>query len=347
MSNNLGSLVADIAGTELSPEDREIIAHPLIGGMILFTRNYESRSQLTSLIKAMRNAKNGPLLIMVDQEGGRVQRFKNDFTLIPPMAALGVLFDQEPSLALEKARDIGWLLAMELLAAGMDFSLAPVLDLNKQVSKVIGDRAFHTSSNVVIQLACTFIAGMKEAGMAAVGKHFPGHGSIAPDSHVAMPVDERAFKQIENDDLLPFKALIKNSIPALMAAHIEFPNIDNKPVGFSSVWLNDILRQQLGFKGMVLSDDLNMEGANITSSYADRVALAKDAGCDLALLCNNRQGVIEVLDHLAPTSYLIDESKWTTLQGRFSNNPHSFEQSPRWVKTNEFIFNLSRDRVQL
>ncbi len=132
-----------------------------------------------------------------------------------------------------------------------------------------------------------------------------------------------------------------------MAAHIEFPNIDNKPVGFSSVWLNDILRQQLGFKGMVLSDDLNMEGANITSSYADRVALAKDAGCDLALLCNNRQGVIEVLDHLAPTSYLIDESKWTTLQGRFSNNPHSFEQSPRWVKTNEFIFNLSRDRVQL
>lgn len=317
MPNTIGALVIDIEGTELTAEDREIIAHPLVGGLIFFARNYASRTQLTSLCQQIRSARKLPLLIMVDQEGGRVQRFINEFTRLPHMAEFGKLYANDPETACNQAKACGALMAKELVSTGVDLSLAPVLDLNKGVSSVIGERAFHADPRIVIELAKAFIAGMRDSGMAAVGKHFPGHGSVDLDSHVAMPIDTRPLAAIENDDLIAFTGLIQQDIPAIMAAHIVFPAIDSQAVGFSRRWLHDILRERLGFTGAVFSDDLNMEGANISSHYADRVIAAREAGCDFTLLCNNRHGVAQVLDTLSNDKHVIGPEKWCPLQAKF------------------------------
>ena len=335
MANKIGSLIIDLQGKELTAEERDLLAHPLVGGIILFTRNYESRLQLTQLCRSVREARKTPLLLMVDQEGGRVQRFIPEFTRLSSMAVFGKL--QDTAKALQLAKDCGWLMAVELLSTGIDMSLAPILDLNKGVSSVIGDRAFHANPQQVIELAGAFIQGMKEAGMTATGKHFPGHGSIAPDSHVSMPIDERTLADIERDDLVPFKTLIKRGISALMAAHILFPNIDHRPVGFSPVWLQTILRQQLGFNGTLLSDDLNMEGANISANYADRVLAAREAGCDFALLCNNRSGVIQALDAVPEVKHQVEQDKWRVLQSNFSHEQTAYQDSKRWQATREFL----------
>ena len=223
MTNPLGALIIDLQGKELTPDERELLAHPLVGGIILFTRNYETRSQLTNLCKTVRQARRKPALILVDQEGGRVQRFIPEFTRLPSMAFFGEAHDANPAAALRMASDCGWLMATELLTVGVDLSLAPVLDLNKGVSSVIGQRAFHADPNCVIALAHAFIQGMQEAGMAATGKHFPGHGAVTLDSHVAMPVDDRDLQEIERDDMVPFIGLMKRGMHAMMAAHITFP----------------------------------------------------------------------------------------------------------------------------
>lgn len=313
-----GCLIADLEGREITAEEREIVSHPLVGGVILFSRNYESRSQLSHLCQSIRAVRSAPLLLMVDQEGGRVQRFINEFTRLPNMGVFGKTYDDNPDLAQNQAKHCGRLMAVELLTAGLDLSLAPVLDLNKGKNSVIGDRAFHSTSKAVIALAHAFVQGMQEAGMAATAKHFPGHGSVTLDSHVALPVDDRPLGEIESDDLLPFAALIQSGVSAVMAAHIVFSRIDNLPVGFSSLWLQDILRKRLGFTGTIFSDDLNMEGANISSNYTDRVVAAREAGCDFALLCNNRGGVIEVLDHLPHANHRVSKEKWSVLQGNFT-----------------------------
>ncbi|TAK71599.1 MAG: beta-N-acetylhexosaminidase, partial [Gammaproteobacteria bacterium] len=270
MTNTIGAFIVDVEGKDLTAEERELLGHPLVGGVVLFARNYESRDQLQHLCHQIRAAHKSPLLIMVDQEGGRVQRFKEEFTRLPPMATFGKAYDEEPEKACQSAKECGALMAAELLSVGVDLSLAPILDLDKKRNTVIGDRAFHANAQTVITLAKAFIRGMQETGMASVGKHFPGHGGVALDSHVAIPVDGRSLSELQCDDLMPFAHLIQAGIPALMAAHIVFPEVDELPVGFSSRWLKDVLRTQLKFTGTILSDDLNMEGANISSHYADR-----------------------------------------------------------------------------
>ena len=347
MSDKTGSLIIDLEGKDLSHEEGELLAHPLVGGVILFTRNYESRAQIKVLCQKIRSSHQKPLLIMADQEGGRVQRFIQEFTRLPNMGALGKLYDDSPAAGLDLTRKIGWLMASELLAVGVDLSLAPVLDLDKGLNSVIGNRAFHTNPHVVITLAQAFIHGMNEAGMAATGKHFPGHGSVTLDSHIAIPVDSRSMDDVMKDDILSFAGLIQGGISAIMAAHIIFPFIDSQPVGFSRRWLQDILRNQLKFTGVVLSDDLNMEGANISANYADRVAIAKEAGCDFALLCNNRKGVIQVLDNLSYEPYLVGHEKWGTLQGKFSRVKEPLNESHQWLKIRESLSSFVQNAIKI
>lgn len=342
MTNKIGALVVDVAGKDLAAEDKELLAHPLVGGVILFARNYESYRQLQNLCQQIRATRRMPLIIMVDQEGGRVQRFINEFTRLPYMAVFGKMYAEDPIVACQRASDCAWLMATELLAAGVDLSLAPVLDLNKNISNVIGDRAFAANPAIVIELASAFMRGMREAGMAATGKHFPGHGSINVDSHVAIPVDQRSLSAIMQEDIVPFAGLIAAGISAMMAAHIIFPQIDKQAVGFSRIWLHDILRIKLGFNGVIFSDDLNMEGANISAHYADRVVAAREAGCDFALLCNNRDGVIQVLDNLTYESHQLDQTKWGILQGQFSHLKVPFNNQPRWQKTHGFLQELQQ-----
>jgi beta-N-acetylhexosaminidase len=346
MADKIGALVVSIEGTTLSTADKEMLAHPLVGGVILFTRNYENRDQLRHLCQDIRSARKKPLLIMADQEGGRVQRFVPQFTKLPYLSWFGKVYDQDPLKACHLAEDSGWLMASELLSLGIDLSLAPVLDLNKDVSAVIGDRAFHRNPHVVAKLAESYIQGMQEAGMAATGKHFPGHGSILQDSHLALPVDERTFSQIEQDDLIPFAELIKSGITAIMVAHLLFPHVDKVPVTYSRHWLQDILRKRLRFEGVIFSDDLNMEGANISSNYADRFLAAREAGCDFAILCNNPQAIIQVLDKVPSTKHQVIPEKWSELQADFSCLQEPFNKNHRWLRTHECLASVSQTVTQ-
>lgn len=338
MTDKIGSLIVDVEGLSVSPEEHELLAHPLVGGVVLFARNYASKEQLNQLCQSIKASRDAPLLIMVDQEGGRVQRFIHEFTRLPFMAVFGNLYNEDPAAACHLAQDCGWLMAMELLSLNIDLSLAPVLDLNKGVSSIIGDRAFHSNPQSVIPLANAFVQGMREAGMSAVGKHFPGHGSVVQDSHLAIPVDNRSLSEIEQDDMIPFVGMIKSGIPAIMAAHIIYPQVDSLPVGFSSTWLQKILRDRLGFTGVILTDDLNMEGANIYSNYSDRVSAAKEAGCDFALLCNNRNAVIDVLDNLPAAKFAVSKEKWSLLQGDFTRtSKKAYQEDHRWHTTRELL----------
>lgn len=299
MSKNqaLGPLIADLRGIELSQVDKEFIAHPKLGGLIFFSRNYESREQLVALIRCIREIR-PDLFLSVDHEGGRVQRFKQGFSLIPPMATLGADYVNERSaLSLDRAYDHGYLLAYELTSIGIDHSYAPVLDLDDHHSRVIGDRSFSKDANTTITLARHFIEGMNAAGMAATAKHFPGHGSVVADSHLELPVDARDYDVILNHDLRPFIAL-KQTYTALMTAHIAFSEVDDQPVSFSSKWLRQILRRELGFEGIVISDDLSMKGATSFGSASYCAERALSAGCDAVLVCNAPEESERVLEHL-------------------------------------------------
>lgn len=318
MNDKIGALVIDLQGFQLTPDEKNLLEHPIVGGVILFTRNYENQTQLKELCRSIRVVRAQPILVMVDQEGGRVQRFRNQFFPLPSLSFLGEWYDRNPTVAMELAKTSGWLMASEILAAGIDMSLAPDVDLNKGISSVIGTRAFHADAEVVYRLAHAYIQGMREAGMTATIKHFPGHGSVQADSHLDIPVDDRDLKVILEDDIQPFLQLIREGIHAVMAAHIKFPKVDTLQVSFSRVWLNDILRERLGFKGVILSDDLNMRGANIATDYADRVIAARAAGCDFALLCNNRDGVIQTIDRLPHAQHQVTAEKWRVMQADFS-----------------------------
>ncbi|TKB45770.1 beta-N-acetylhexosaminidase [Thalassotalea mangrovi] len=294
--------MVDVEGLELTVQDREILAHPMVGGLILFSRNYQDTEQVRELTRQIK-AVNPNILIGVDQEGGRVQRFRQGFTKLPAMgkviARARLLCNTESKaheLASELAQDLGWLMATEVLNVGVDISFAPVLDID-DISDVIGDRGFDIEPQVVTSLAGAFIRGMNQAGMQATGKHFPGHGSVKEDSHVAMPVDRRSESSIFNHDMSVFRTLIEsNSLGAIMPAHVIYPDVDHRPVGFSPVWLKDVLRKQLGFNGVIFSDDLSMKAASVAGGYVERCEAALDAGCDMLLLCNDRQGVEQVLD---------------------------------------------------
>lgn len=294
----LGPLMLDVPGKELTDDDRQRLSHPLVGGVILFTRNYENPTQLEKLTAEIHALKSPPLLIAVDHEGGRVQRFRDGFTRLPAMGVLGKIHDEHPHQAKTLARETGYVLAAELRAHGVDLSFAPVLDLDYGVSSVIRDRAFHHDPQTVIELSHALMLGMKDAGMSACGKHFPGHGHIAADSHVAIPVDERDYADIAFNDLLPFKALIDMGLPAIMPAHVIYPKADAAPAGFSRFWLHTVLRGELGFTGMIFSDDLTMEGASVAGDITARTLTALEAGCDMALICNRCDLADEVLGRL-------------------------------------------------
>ena len=282
----LGNVMLDVLGTELTAEDAGRLTHPSVGGVILFARNYQSPAQLKTLTDDIRALREPRLLIAVDHEGGRVQRFRSGFCAIPPMRRLGELWERDPIRARHCAFHIGSVIALELAANGVDFSFTPVLDLDYGHSGVIGDRAFHSDPVVVSELAGALIDGLHGSGMIAVGKHFPGHGFCAADSHLAVPADDRVLAEIESADLVPFATLAREKLDAIMPAHVIYSRVDSHTAGFSKRWLQEILRGKYEFKGVIFSDDLSMEGASVAGGVVERAQAALHAGCDMALLCN-------------------------------------------------------------
>jgi len=333
----LGPVMVDIEGQELSPDDKVLLSNPLVGGVILFSRNYHSLEQLEKLVHSIQQVKTPRLLIAVDQEGGRVQRFKDGFTILPAMRRFGEVYDSDQKMALELAQQCGWLMASEIRSTGIDISFAPVLDIDKGISSVIGDRAFHNDPFVVGKIAQAFIRGMHEAGMQATGKHFPGHGSIAADSHVAMPVDERPMVDIEMDDLKPFQFMVDAGINALMMAHVIYPRVDPIPAGFSSFWMKTILRNKMHFQGAIFSDDLSMEGAVVAGDYTQRAKKSLDNGCDMILVCNNRAAAWEVVDSLKEYDNPASSLRLAHLHGKLSVSRETLVSEPRWKEAKTLL----------
>lgn len=327
---SLGPLMIDLAATELGAEERELLAHPLVGGVILFTRNYVNPEQLTTLVTAIHAVREPQLLVAVDHEGGRVQRFREGLTRLPAAALFGELYERDARRARQLAETGGWLMAVELRSLGVDFSFAPVLDLNFGVSTVIGDRAFHRRPDVVAELAQAYMRGMQHAGMAATGKHFPGHGAVRADSHLELPIDTRRYEDILVDDLVPFERMIGNGLAAVMPAHVVYSQVDSRPAGFSPFWIKEVLRKRLGFQGVVFSDDLHMEAAGVAGDYVERAHAALQAGCDMALVCNDRAGAVQILDGLGPYSDPVAHMRLARMHGRHPITREALHHDPAW-----------------
>jgi beta-N-acetylhexosaminidase len=289
--------MVDVGGLELTPEDRDVLRHPLVGSVILFTRNYADSAQLTRLVADIHSVRTPALIVAVDQEGGRVQRFRPGFCALPSPRRIGHEFDVDAKAGLALARSMGWLMAAELRAHGVDLSFAPCVDLDYGVSEVIGDRAFHAKPEAVAQLALACMAGMKDAGMAATAKHFPGHGAVVADSHKSLPVDRREWAELA-DDLMPYRRLIANGLPGVMVAHVLFPGVDPAPASLSRRWIQNALREELNFEGAVFTDDLSMGGAAEFGDIVARASAALAAGCDVLPVCNDRPAVAKLLDGL-------------------------------------------------
>jgi beta-N-acetylhexosaminidase len=330
-----GPIMMNIESTTLTDEDRELLQHPLIGGVIYFSRNYESTNQIKKLSETIKLISEA-LLISVDHEGGRVQRFREGFTHLPAAGKFGQRYDREPEEARELARETAWLMATELRAVGVDFSYAPVLDLDLGISEVIGDRGFHGNPETVAILAQAWLEGTHEAGMAAVGKHFPGHGSVAPDSHVAIPESDAAWESLE-EGMLPFRRLVDAGIDALMPAHIIFNKIDKKPVGFSKKWLQHLLRKELMFNGAILSDDMSMKGASAAGNLNERCQLALDVGSDMVLACNDREGLLQLVENLRDTREQASVERLAKLRGRNQYNMLALKDNKRWQRARKLI----------
>jgi len=294
----LGPVMVDVGGLELTTDDIERLQHPQVAGVILFARNFAAPLQLIQLAHSIRELRKPELLIAVDHEGGRVQRFKHGFTTIPAMTHLGKLFDRDPAQALAAARGCGYIMGSELQAHGVDFTFAPVLDVDYGESSVIGDRALHSDPNVIAVLGEALQAGLQAAGMASVGKHFPGHGYVRADSHLEVPIDDRTMAEIAAKDLVPFQRLARSGMGGMMPAHVIYSKVDSKPAGFSSVWLQKILREKLGFDGLIFSDDLGMEGASTAGGMVSRANAALNAGCDMVLMCNDPRAADSMLEGL-------------------------------------------------
>lgn len=300
----LGPVMADVAGLELTIEDVNRLQHPLIGGVILFARNFSSPEQLKTLTASIHALREPMLPIAVDHEGGRVQRFREGFTAIPPMRVLGQRWDDSKQDAIRLAECVGYVIGAELIGHGVDFSFAPVLDVDWGESGVVGDRSLHRDPAAIAELGRALMSGLAEAGMGSVGKHFPGHGYVRADSHHEVPVDDRSFDEIDKADLMPFRALAVGPMRAVMPAHVIYPAVDAKPAGFSAKWLKDILRGQLGFDGLIFSDDLSMEGASTAGSVTQRAHAALNAGCDVVLLCNDPARTDELLRGLSADAFV-------------------------------------------
>ncbi|MFT4747812.1 MAG: beta-N-acetylhexosaminidase [Glaciecola sp.] len=294
----MGPLMLDVSGFELTHEEIDILDHPLIGGLILFSRNYYDQKQLSDIVRHIRSVARNDILIATDHEGGRVQRFRKGFSNIPAMGSIAYQSDENLQQSSYLCEQFGWLMAAELLAFDIDISFAPVLDI-QGVSEVIGDRSFHQQPEKIIQLGSEFIKGMQRAGMSATGKHFPGHGNVREDSHIAMPIDSRSKEDIFALDMAIFKSIHQQGLlDAVMPAHVIYSDVDDLPAGFSQIWIKQILRQELAFNGVIFSDDLSMQGAVQMGNITDRAELAITAGCDMVLVCNDPQGTIDVIDGL-------------------------------------------------
>jgi beta-N-acetylhexosaminidase len=305
----------DLEGPRVNEEERATLRDPLVGGVILFARNYESVAQLRRLTAEVHALRDPPLLIAVDHEGGRVQRCRDQFTHLPPMRALGALWDRDARLARATADAAGFVLAAELRACGVDLSFTPVLDLDYGRSAVIGDRSFHTDAAVVSALGGALIAGLRRAGMSNVGKHFPGHGYVAADSHHAVPVDVRQMAELERD-LLPYREHRRLRLEAVMPAHIVFERVDARPAGFSEFWLRTVLRGRFGFEGVIFSDDLSMEGASVAGGIVARAQAARSAGCDMVLVCNDAAAARQLLRDWRPIPDSASADRLASLQPR-------------------------------
>lgn len=323
-----GPLMLDVAGLALDAEDRELLAHPAVGGLILFARNYAEPAQVEALVAEAR-AVRANLLVAVDHEGGRVQRFRHGFTQLPAMRRIGARWTRDPREATRLAELAGWLIGAELRAIGVDLAFAPVVDLDHGVSSVIGDRAFHRDPEVVTQLARAHIRGMKRAGMAATIKHFPGHGGIAADSHLELPVDPRPPADLA-DDLAPFARLIGTGVASVMMAHVVYPAVDDLPASFSAHWIGSELRQRLGFAGAVFCDDLSMAGARGIGAPAERARVALAAGCDMLPVCNDRAAVIEILDRAGLAALPLGAARLARLAGQPAPGRAALAASSEW-----------------
>jgi beta-N-acetylhexosaminidase len=327
---SLGPVMLDIDGLSLTPADRELLREPAVGGLILFSRNYESPQQLTELVDQVQALRSPPPIIAVDHEGGRVQRFRDGFTAIPPMRVIGRQFRADPKGALELARRAGWLIAAELRACGIDLCFAPCVDLDWGVSEIIGDRAFDARPEVVCELAAEFSRGLRSAGMAAVAKHFPGHGAVVADSHEQLPVDRREYGDLL-DDMRPYEKLIDNGLIAgVMMAHIVYSQMDPLPAGFAPFWIQRELRSRLGFDGAVLSDDLSMKATRRYGTMPERARRALDAGCDMILVCNDRDAAQATVRALRDYSNPLSLVRLARLHGTGHVMRESLLASDQW-----------------
>ncbi len=336
----LGPVMADVAGLKLNAEDALRLQHPLIGGVILFARNFESPEQLKALTSSIHALREPALPIAVDHEGGRVQRFRTGFTEIPPMRLLGQQWGVSPEAATALAKNVGYVIATELISHGVDFSFAPVLDVDWGESGVIGDRAFHQDPVVIAELAKALMAGMAQGGMASVGKHYPGHGFVRADSHHEIPIDDRSFDEIDKADLIPFRALAKHGMSAVMPAHVIYSQVDALPAGFSSKWLKDILRNELGFDGLIFSDDLSMEGAASAGNVTQRAHAALNAGCDMVLLCNDPARADELLQGLTADGVIAGVDLSRRLQ-RMRGKPGT-QNATSYMAARDAVLSLAR-----
>ncbi|MDJ0939267.1 MAG: beta-N-acetylhexosaminidase [Woeseiaceae bacterium] len=343
---SLGPVMLDIDGTGLTPADRDLLREPAVGGVILFTRNYESVEQITDLVAEIRALRRPPLLIAVDHEGGRVQRFREGFSRIPPMRAIGQLYRSDPQATEKLARQAGWLIGAELRAAGIDLAFAPCVDLDWGVSEIIGDRSFHGKPDVVADLSLEFARGMRSAGMAAVAKHFPGHGAVVADSHLKLPVDRREYGDIL-DDMRPYERLVSGgAIAGVMTAHIVYPEIDALPASFSEYWIQRELRGRLGFDGAIFADDLSMKATGEYGRMPERAKLALAAGCDMVPICNDRSRAQRAVAALADYSNPLSLVRLARLHGTGHLLRETLLASDEWQAANAAIVQLG-DRPEL
>ena len=332
----LGPLMIDVQGTSMTAEEREMLRHPLVGGVILFTRNYAEPQQLGALVAEIHAIRSPPLIVAVDHEGGRVQRFRAGFSALPAPRRIGHEYDANPRAGLELARSMGWLMAAELRSHGVDLSFAPCVDIDYGVS-FITDRAFHSDPDAVGALATAYAHGMRDAGMAATAKHFPGHGAVVAASHLTLPVDRRELADMTGD-LAPYRRLMANGLPAVMVAHILFPAVDEAPSSLSARWIRDVLRGEMRFQGVVFADDLSMGGA--AAAFGDVVTRAKralSAGCDMLPVCNQRASVLELLDRLHVEPEPASGLRLVRLHGRAALRPEELENRPEWQRAQEWL----------
>src|SRR5580692_8455952 len=336
----LGPLMIDMVGLSILPEERDILAHPLVGGVVLFARNYADPEQLLDLTRSIHAVRAPPLLIAVDHEGGRVQRFRSGFSRLPPARRIGHLFDTDRAAGLAAARSMGWLMAAELRAHGVDLSFAPTVDLDYGLNEAIGDRALHPTADVTAQLAVAYMLGMRDAGMAATAKHFPGHGRVVADSHVSLPVDRRELADLDQD-LAPYRRLIANGLPGVMVAHILLPTEDAVPASLSARWIRGVLRTDLNFQGAIFTDDLSMGAVAVGSSIVERCQRALAAGCDMLLVCNEPASRNQALSGLKASPDPASQLRLVRMRGRDRLAPAQLRAAQQWSAAQQLLTRLA------